>query len=393
LDGADTSTAALSIGKLVWAPLPLNADATGGANGSEEVVWWPCEAIDPFNPPRGFKLLPEHKLALPLEQRKTHLPLEGPGDSPPDAASAAGGGAGSSGSTEEQQQPPEGRRKLLLIWFHKAGFEWRPEDELLPFAANKQRIKGRWWAQRVERWWQPVSSAEVHTRACRHMLTRSCCHHCCHLLLQPSHPPTAATHALIDAGRISRPQDWKSAYTETKHCHTIITRAAKVKARQAELAGLAGPAAANMAAAEVSDGADADSSDDGGENDHRAAIAGRAAKQALAVNMKMPRWEPPAASARVSGLVVLRVLGHVPSELCQQLASRGDVLGSPPMCPQPTVRHNLPFLMQVQGVRVVHADDQLRAPLPAGARHCCRCCRPRWRAAVCAGRQGGGCRH
>jgi hypothetical protein len=59
--------------------------------------------------------------------------------------------------------------------------------------------------------------------------------------------------------------------------------------------GLAGPAAAALAAAELSssdhDDSDLSCDDDntGEDRGHRAALAGRAAKQALAVNMKMPR--------------------------------------------------------------------------------------------------------
>lgn len=96
---------------------------------------------------------------------------------------------------------------------------------------------------------------------------------------------------MVEAGRLSRPQDWKGAYREAKHCHTIIARAAKLRLRQQQLSGLAGPAAAALAAADLSSsGGEGDgSSDSEGECDHRAAMAGRAAKQALAVNMKMPR--------------------------------------------------------------------------------------------------------
>lgn len=107
---------------------------------------------------------------------------------------------------------------------------------------------------------------------------------------------TAAAQSLFEAGRLPRYQDWKRAYREAKHCNTIVARAAKLRARQAQLAAVAGPAAAALAAAHMSDsdgngggeGGD-DSSDSEGECDHRAAVAGRAAKQALAVNLKMPR--------------------------------------------------------------------------------------------------------
>jgi hypothetical protein len=94
----------------------------------------------------------------------------------------------------------------------------------------------------------------------------------------------------METGRLPRYQDWKRAYREAKHCNTIVARAAKLRARQQQLGMLAGPAAAAMAAAHASsDEEGAGSSDSEGECDHRAAVAGRAAKQALAVNMKMPR--------------------------------------------------------------------------------------------------------
>lgn len=79
---------------------------------------------------------------------------------------------------------------------------------------------------------------------------------------------------------------------QASHCAAILARAQKLAARQAQLVGLTGPAAAALAAAELSssdsDGS-SDWSDDGEDRGHRAALAGRAAKQALAVNMKMPR--------------------------------------------------------------------------------------------------------
>lgn len=59
-----------------------------------------------------------------------------------------------------------------------------------------------------------------------------------------------------------------------------------------DLQGLAGPGAAALAAAELSSDSGSSSSDDdgdGGDRDHRAAVAGRAAKQAMAVNIRMPR--------------------------------------------------------------------------------------------------------
>lgn len=97
--------------------------------------------------------------------------------------------------------------------------------------------------------------------------------------------------ALIASGRMSRPQEWRRAYHEAKHCATIIVRASKVTQRQ-QLEGVAGPAAAVLAAAALSsDDSDASSDLDGeeGERGARAALAGRAAKQAAAVNLKMPR--------------------------------------------------------------------------------------------------------
>jgi hypothetical protein len=62
----------------------------------------------------------------------------------------------------------------------------------------------------------------------------------------------AAAQALIESGRLPRHQDWKRAYKEAKHCNTIVARAAKLRERQQQLAGLAGPAAAAMAAAHLS---------------------------------------------------------------------------------------------------------------------------------------------
>jgi hypothetical protein len=97
---------------------------------------------------------------------------------------------------------------------------------------------------------------------------------------------------LTEAGKLPRPQEWRRAYREAKHCATILGRAAKLRAKAAALAPLAGPSAVQMAAADLSSSSDSDSSgsdNDGEEKDHRAAVAGRAAKQALAVNMRMPR--------------------------------------------------------------------------------------------------------
>ena len=101
---------------------------------------------------------------------------------------------------------------------------------------------------------------------------------------------------MVEAGRLPRHQDWKRAYREAKHCNTIVSRAAKLRAKQQQFMGLAGPAAAAaMAAANMSSDEEGgkDSSDSEEECDHRAAVAGRAAKQALAVNMNMPRWVEP----------------------------------------------------------------------------------------------------
>jgi hypothetical protein len=147
------------------------------------VAWWPCEAIDPFNPPLGFELQPEHKLALSPAERRKYLPGEGAGSrgrvssssspqeqqllqqpntpSPkgslaaPGAAAAAaddspgisnaaeeGGETAAAAAGESGEQPPD-RRKLLLMWFHKNAFEWRFEDEVLPFMQHKQEFKGK----------------------------------------------------------------------------------------------------------------------------------------------------------------------------------------------------------------------------------------------------------
>jgi hypothetical protein len=106
-------------------------------------------------------------------------------------------------------------------------------------------------------------------------------------------PPAGEALELTEAGKLPRPQEWRRAYREAKHCATILARAAKLRAKAAALAPLAGPSAVQMAAADLSsssNGSDSSGSDnDGEEKDHRAAVAGRAAKQALAVNMRMPR--------------------------------------------------------------------------------------------------------
>jgi hypothetical protein len=211
--------AASSIGRLVWASLPLSnsnptnantgrphtppsaadsaatgtaaaassraaaAAAAAAAAGSSSVAWWPCEAIDPFNPPLGFELQPEHKLALSPAERRKYLPGEGAGsrgrassssspqqqqlqqpntpspkgslaapgaaaaDDSPGISNAAGEGgetpaAAAAAAGESGEQPPD-RRKLLLMWFHKNAFEWRFEDEVLPFMQHKQEFKGK----------------------------------------------------------------------------------------------------------------------------------------------------------------------------------------------------------------------------------------------------------
>lgn len=123
---------------------------------------WPCEAIDPFNPPRGFTLLPEHKLALPVAERRLHLPGEGgaPGSAAGTSAaaaaagaaqdseagspsvSAAAAGAGSSAAAAAGGEGAgSGRRKLLLVWFHSNQYEWRWGDELKPFRQHKAQFK------------------------------------------------------------------------------------------------------------------------------------------------------------------------------------------------------------------------------------------------------------
>jgi hypothetical protein len=104
-------------------------------------------------------------------------------------------------------------------------------------------------------------------------------------------PSAGEAVELAQSGKLPRPQEWRRAYKEAKHCATILARAAKLRAKAAALAPLAGPSAVQMAAADLSSsGSDSSDSDgDGEERDHRAAVAGRAAKQALAVNMRMPR--------------------------------------------------------------------------------------------------------
>ncbi|WIA22484.1 hypothetical protein OEZ85_004780 [Tetradesmus obliquus] len=263
LDPTHTDSAADSIGRLVWAPLWTDERAAGSSSSGPSQVMWPCEAIDPFNPPRGFTLLPEHKLALPVAERRLHLPGEGgaPGSAAGTSAaaaaagaaqdseagspsvSAAAAGAGSSAAAAAGGEGAgSGRRKLLLVWFHSNQYEWRWGDELKPFRQHKAQFKRE--------------AAE-----------------------------------LAEAGKLPRPHEWKRAYREAKHCSTILARAAKLRTKAAALAPLAGPGAVQMAAADLSSGgSDSSGSDgDGEERDHRAAVAGRAAKQALAVNMRMPR--------------------------------------------------------------------------------------------------------
>jgi hypothetical protein len=201
--------AASSIGQLVWAPLPLGnssnansntarprtppsagdaatppaaaaatssraavATAAAAAAAGSSVVWWPCETIDPFNPPLGFELQPEHKLALSVEERRKYLPAEGTNrakggsssnqqqqqqDAPktpsPKGSLAAGSAAaatdGNPGSSNTAAAAAAGegeapaRRKLLLLWFHTNGFEWRLDEEVLPFNNHKQEFKGK----------------------------------------------------------------------------------------------------------------------------------------------------------------------------------------------------------------------------------------------------------
>lgn len=270
------------------------------------------------------------------------------------AAAAAGGSADGSAAAagadgEEEAQPS---RKLLLLWFHTNSFEWRLEDEVLPFLAHKQEFKGmraeslscgQECSKYVFRELLSVNRPCSHPAGMVLQVQHSCTcthpspervqthtrlqemprlYHCglqtyMHTQLLPhfsdpsvllplslppvlSHcrlaehclwfTPTAAAQALIEAGRLPRHQDWKRAYREAKHCHTIVARAAKLRSRQQQMGLLGGPAAAAMAAAHLSsDEEGAGSSDSEGECDHRAAVAGRAAKQALAVNMKMPR--------------------------------------------------------------------------------------------------------
>jgi hypothetical protein len=125
---------------------------------------WPCEAIDPFSPPRGFKLLPEHKLALTPAERRLFLPDKSGAAGTSAAAAAAGGGggvavaeataaAGEAGSPSESAaaggssaaaaagEGGTGRRKLLLVWFHSNQYEWRWGDELQPFRQHKAKYK------------------------------------------------------------------------------------------------------------------------------------------------------------------------------------------------------------------------------------------------------------
>jgi hypothetical protein len=115
---------------------------------------WPCEAIDPFSPPRGFKLLPEHKLALTPAERRLFLPAEGgaAGTSAAAAAAVVSGGeagspsesavaAGSSASAAAAGEGDAGRRKLLLVWFHSNQYEWRWGDELQLFRQHKAKYK------------------------------------------------------------------------------------------------------------------------------------------------------------------------------------------------------------------------------------------------------------
>jgi hypothetical protein len=64
------------------------------------------------------------------------------------ARSAAGATDGNPGSSNAAAAAAAGegeapaRRKLLLLWFHTNSFEWRIEDEVLPFMTHKQEFKG-----------------------------------------------------------------------------------------------------------------------------------------------------------------------------------------------------------------------------------------------------------
>lgn len=247
---AETDTAANSIGRLVWArlyntaarPTHNNPAAAGSsaaaaagnrfgsspgtaAAAASAGIYWPCEEIDPFRLPRGFKLLPEHRLALTVEERKLYLPAgitaagaaaggtdageaavaapekgkqpaaavdtpaepdpgvaEG-GDtsipSPSAAAAAADAGTAAVATASKSKEPaiataaaavggagaagPDpSRRKVLLIWFHTNRFEWRYQDELLPFEQHKARLKSEWPAANCQQPMQFPVLTSVH---------------------------------------------------------------------------------------------------------------------------------------------------------------------------------------------------------------------------------------
>jgi hypothetical protein len=76
-------------GAMEGADAATGAAAAAGAGGAEEEepapvdtpeapgLWWPCEVIDPWAPPEGFRLRLQHLLALPPRDRAAAVP---PGD-------------------------------------------------------------------------------------------------------------------------------------------------------------------------------------------------------------------------------------------------------------------------------------------------------------------------
>ena len=187
---------ASSLGTIVWAkPTSSTSTATSTTtiSSSRGSIYWPAEAIDPFNPPSGFKLLPEHILKLPMRERQQYLPKSvyisarptlGPSaaaaPAPASAAAtaavdnarcgcvltadASGGLEGddssehAAGSNSPASSPDAedgtarvpaaaggggGNRKVLLLWFGPHGCEWQFEQELLPFGPLRNQMKGR----------------------------------------------------------------------------------------------------------------------------------------------------------------------------------------------------------------------------------------------------------
>jgi hypothetical protein len=132
-----------------------DAPVLAGAPENDEglVLWWPCEVIDPWEPPEGFELRLQHVLALPPSLRAMCVPpallarllgaLPGvAGAEEPGMSSGGGGSGGNTGAGRRAAAPPPTSRRLLLLWFGSGSFEWRPGQELVPFGECRKPIEG-----------------------------------------------------------------------------------------------------------------------------------------------------------------------------------------------------------------------------------------------------------